>query len=466
VGAERPTVRLGPFAVFARLGVGGMGEVFRARRADAVPDEPDVALKLIRGEHAADPHLRGLFLREAQIGALLHHPNVVELREVGEVDGIPYLAMEYVDGVSLDRLLDRPLSVAGAARVALSIAAALEYIHRLDDGGRPLRLIHRDVSPANVLIGRDGGVKLGDFGIAKLAGASLTRTNEVKGKRSYMAPEQLEGGAIDHRADLFSLGALLHRVAHGAPLFRDVEDWLAAGAPRPEEGVLAPVVARACEPEAAARFESAAEMAAALRRAVAEPGPEATAELASRAADRMSDRPALGDLDQVILAELASELGDTARVEPPVAAAAAPPPPPRRGRRGWIAAGAAGAIAVAATAIAVAWPSDERAAPVAAVAPPEPAPPASATDAGGDAAPPSHRPRRRREEPGFLTLDTTPWATVYLAGRKVGTTPFHRVKLPAGRHRLALDIEDSGRRRSLTVVIRPGSEVRRSVDLR
>jgi len=432
-----------------------MGEVFRARRGDG---GPEVALKLIRGEQADDPHLRQLFLREARIGALLHHPNVVELLEVGEVEGIPYLAMEYVDGISLDRLLGRPLGLAAVVEVGLSLAAALDYIHQLAEGGRPLRLVHRDVSPANVLVARDGTVKLGDFGIAKLAGASLTRSNEVKGKRSYMAPEQLEGGAIDHRADLFSLGALLHRIGHEQALFRDIADWLAAGAPRPEgDGGLAAVIARATEPEPAARFQTARDMAGALR-AICAPGAEAAAELAARAAERASERPALEELDRVILAELASEIGDTEKVAPPAIVPAAAPPVRRWP---WI----AGGLAIAATAaavIALAWPATDAPAALSDAAP------VVAADPPPDAAPPLVTPRKqtkRREEFGFLTLDTRPWATVYLSGRKVGTTPFHRVKLPVGRHRLVLDLEDSGRRRTLTISIRADAEVRRSVSL-
>ena len=433
-----------------------MGEVFRARRVDAGPDQPEVALKLIRGEHAADPHLRDLFLREARIGALLHHPNVVELREVGEVQGIPFLAMEYVDGVSLDRLVGRPLSLAAAVRVGLSITAALEYIHQLAVDGRPQHLVHRDVSPANVLVGRDGGVKLGDFGIAKLAGASLTRTHEVKGKRGYMAPEQAAGGPVDNRADLFSLGAVLHRIAYQAPLFRDVEEWLAAGAPPPVGGELSHGDRPGDRAGSGGAFPERGRAGGSLARPV-RAGTGGDRRSWARGRRRgMNEGAGLGELDQVILAELASEIGDTARVEPPaVGPPAAVAEALDRGCRGCGRGGgchctghrlaARGAGARGGGSI-----LDRRCAR-GMHRQPTPA-----------ARPPRRRcvaPARRREEFGFLTLDTQPWATVYLAGRKIGTTPFHRVKLPAGRHRLTLDVESSGRRRALTVAIRPGAEL-------
>src|SRR5262249_5833064 len=157
---------------------------------------------------ASDPHFRRLFVNEARIAALLHHPNIVQLIDSGEIDSVLYLAMELVEGVSLERLLaSAPVAPAVAADVMQELLDGLQYAHALtNQEGRPLRLVHRDVSATNVLVSRSGDVKLTDFGVARVTGSTMTLTNEVKGKRAYMAPEQVAGRVVDGRADLFAAG--------------------------------------------------------------------------------------------------------------------------------------------------------------------------------------------------------------------------------------------------------------------
>jgi serine/threonine-protein kinase len=168
-----------------------------------------------------------MFAAEARILGMLHHPNVVQAYDVGECDGTLFLVLEYVDGPSLGRLMralrtaNRPLPVAFAAHVALEICRALDYVHRLrDSDGEPLNVVHRDVTPSNVVLASTGSAKLLDFGIAKYESSEVqTRQRTVKGKPAYLAPEAIEGRDVDARIDLFSVGVVLHEMLTLQPLF-------------------------------------------------------------------------------------------------------------------------------------------------------------------------------------------------------------------------------------------------------
>jgi serine/threonine-protein kinase len=183
-------------------------------------------------EHLLErPEFGEMFLREAKIAAMLSHPNIAQVFEFGRIDGIPFISMEFVDGASVDLLMRSaakqqiPLGPEIAGIVGLAICEALHYAHELLDENRQwLGLVHRDVSPGNILIGRDGVVKLVDFGIVKLRGSTSTQTGQVKGKFAYMAPEQALGHPIDRRADVFSLGVVLYELAVGRRLFRRSTD--------------------------------------------------------------------------------------------------------------------------------------------------------------------------------------------------------------------------------------------------
>lgn len=212
------------------LGRGGMGRVELAE--DEGPDADIVAVKRLLPEHVTSREKRELFAREAAIACRLAHPNLVRTRRYGERDGEPFLVMDYVDGVTLDRLLElahesgermpRELSAFVLAEVAQGLHAAHEM---LDENGEPLRLVHRDVSPHNVMLGRTGDVLLLDFGVAKIeAERGLTRTGEVRGKTAYMSPEQGLGDPLDRRSDLFALGALLHECVQGTRMWGEGTD--------------------------------------------------------------------------------------------------------------------------------------------------------------------------------------------------------------------------------------------------
>ncbi len=175
-----------------------------------------VALKRLLPDAARDARRIEMFLREAKLAAMLDHPNIVRAYDYGEVDGELFLAMEYVEGQALSRVL-KALSDAGAelgasltAHVLAEVCDGLHAAHELrDEAGKELNLVHRDVSPQNVMVGCDGHVRLLDFGVAKIEAESSTKTGEVKGKTAYMSPEQAMGDAIDRRSDLFGVGAVL-----------------------------------------------------------------------------------------------------------------------------------------------------------------------------------------------------------------------------------------------------------------
>ena len=186
----------------------------------------EVALKLVRGEHEAQGEFVRMFIEEARLASRLGHANVVQVFEFDEVDGRYYIAMELVRGRHLGRVVERArergvrLGLPRAVHVGAEVAKGLAYAHRLAEGGRPLGLVHRDVSPHNVLVSFEGEVKLADFGIARAMGrAGLTAPGTLKGKPAYMAPEQARGEAVDARADVFSLGVVLWELCAGRRLF-------------------------------------------------------------------------------------------------------------------------------------------------------------------------------------------------------------------------------------------------------
>lgn len=207
------------------LGRGGMGIVSLVLDDDG----HTFARKKLLPELARDPEKRELFLREADVTLGLVHPNVVRTYRTGEDDGEPFLVMDFVDGMPLDRLLALARESGGtlprglAAHLVARLAAGLHAAHELSrEDGTPLNLVHRDISPHNVMVSRTGEVVLLDFGVAKIdTTRGLTKTGEVRGKTSYMSPEQGLGDPLDRRSDLFSLGAILYECVQGTRMWGD-----------------------------------------------------------------------------------------------------------------------------------------------------------------------------------------------------------------------------------------------------
>ncbi len=367
------------------LGQGGMGriEVALEESADDGP-ERIVALKRLLPESARDPRHKEMFLREARLGALLAHPNVVRAFAFGEILEELFLAMEYVEGEPLSRVLaalrkgGRGLGVGLTCHVLAEVCEGLHAAHELAGAdGKPLNVVHRDVSPQNVMVAYDGRIKVLDFGVAKFDNADhKTRTGEVKGKMAYMSPEQALGDTLDRRSDLFSVGAVLFECATGRPMWgtgTDVELMrkLALELPPLLDSAktnipprLASLHARLVARDADVRPGNAREVASELRALAAsgeplDPQAALVAMMTELFGEAAADRRAL--LAEALSSEAPSrvealrrtlEPGDVLRqssvVEPLVVRA--PPNPPRKGRRGLILATAVAAT-IAASAV-------------------------------------------------------------------------------------------------------------------
>jgi len=198
------------------LGTGGMAEVWRARGPSGV-----VAIKRLLPHAARNPSLAAAFEREGRLLARISHPNIVAIHEVACDDEGGFLVLEYVEGADLRTLSAEPVTPRLALRVARDVLDALDAVHGLcDENGRPIGLIHRDLSPSNVLVGLDGRVKLTDFGIARaLSGSHATTGQNIKGTLAYVSPEQATGAPVDARSDLFAVGALLYEMLSAAPIY-------------------------------------------------------------------------------------------------------------------------------------------------------------------------------------------------------------------------------------------------------
>ncbi|HWZ86514.1 MAG TPA: TonB family protein [Thermoanaerobaculia bacterium] len=226
--------RFGQYEVLERIAAGGMAELYKAKRTGVEGFQKIVAIKKILPHLADDEEFVTMFADEAKLAAQLNHPNIIHIYDLGKIQaGGYFIAMEYVDGRDLRAIqtagsaMGVPLPVPLAVYVASKVASALDYAHRRRDAeGHELNIVHRDVSPQNILISYEGDIKLCDFGIAKAASkaSSKTQSGALKGKIQYMSPEQAWGKPIDRRSDLFSLGVVLHELLTGERLFRGDTD--------------------------------------------------------------------------------------------------------------------------------------------------------------------------------------------------------------------------------------------------
>jgi TonB family protein len=270
----------GQYELMEVISTGGMAEVFRARMKGVEGFQKIVAIKRILPHLTDNDEFVTMFIDEAKLAAQLQHPNIIHIYDLGKIERSYYIAMEYIDGKdlrSLLRLLDEkkqrlPLGI--ALYIASRLAAALDYAHRKRDfQGRAMALVHRDVSPQNVLISLDGDIKLCDFGIAKAASkASHTRAGALKGKLQYMSPEQAWGKDLDHRSDIFSLGLVIYEMVTGKKVFSgdselSILEQVRAPKlqpPRQVDSAVPPeverIVLRALETNREARYQTAAEL--------------------------------------------------------------------------------------------------------------------------------------------------------------------------------------------------------------
>lgn len=217
--------------IIRRLGQGGMAEVFLAKQVGVKGFEKFVVMKKILPQFAQNPEFVDMLFAEARANARLTHPNVVQTFDVGVSDGVAYILMEYVRGPDMKRLVNElrrkglALPLEHALRIVAEVAAGLHYAHAyVDPAGTPHPVVHRDVSPHNVLISLDGAIKLSDFGIAKVAGEENTQAGVLKGKISYISPEAASGRTLDARNDVFALGVVLFELLTGQLPFRRDHD--------------------------------------------------------------------------------------------------------------------------------------------------------------------------------------------------------------------------------------------------
>ena len=320
-GGFEPGQRFGDFEIIEVAGEGGMGVVYRARQ---ITLERIVALKVISPHVADAPDFTDRFRRESRLAASIDHPHVVSVHSAGELEGRAYIAMQWVDGTGLERLLagGRPLEEARMRRIISQLAGALDTSHAKE-------LVHRDVKPPNVLVRSISGTDhayLTDFGIARrvdVGATGLTRTGQTVGTVGYMAPEQIRGERSDGRADLYSLGCVLYQCLTGrrpfehdsevAVMFAHVnEERPRPSTVRPELARFDDVVSRALALEPEDRFQTGAELAEALGRAGAAPATAAGATVASVSPPAGRTRTGVTD-----------PLPDEPDAPPP-------PPPPRR----------------------------------------------------------------------------------------------------------------------------------------
>ena len=501
-----PTTRglhVGPYELLSRIAAGGMGEVFIARRTGLAGFEKRVALKLLLPHLCEEPALVERFLEEARIAARMEHPHIIPLFDAGEADGRYYLAMALVEGVSLSQLLRacrperRQLPLAVVRAVATGLCEALDYAHHLRGAaGEDFGVVHRDISPSNIMVSTRGAVLLGDFGIARVRSSVTTRSGRPWGKYAYMPPEQLDAtGPVDARADVFAAAVTLYEaLTLSSPFLRET-DPATMDAIRRET---LPDVTR-LRPEAGARIRDTLLRGAAREREVRLPSARALLE-------GMLDGPVasaaeLGALVESLCAvELALfrqppsllDTGPTRTVpspgEPARAVSRNVSRPPRKGRSLALAGGAA----VMVGSLGLWWHgSREDAAPAltmpaaamrAVEAPPlapasSPGPPgeplAAAVRSGGQPpaapAPVTREPARAAGAKatggiGYLTVDSRPWAVISVDGREVDRTPMARYPLPAGRHTITFHNPVLGRTEQRTVRIEPGAVVTLRVD--
>ena len=230
-----PGARLGRYTVLEKIASGGMAELYLARQSGIDGFEKLVAIKRVLPHLAEDPDFVEMFRNEARLAATLDHPNIAQVFDVGLEDGEHFYAMEYVHGKNVLQVLkmfsNRVLSVADGLTIVSAVASALHHAHQQTaPDGRPMGIVHRDVTPSNVMISYNGSVKLTDFGIARAAErTSTTRAGTIKGKAGYMSPEQARGELLDRRSDVFSLGIMLYEVTTGVRAFYAPNDYATMG---------------------------------------------------------------------------------------------------------------------------------------------------------------------------------------------------------------------------------------------
>jgi len=492
----------GPYTLKRQIASGGMAELYLGETRGPGGFTKPIVVKMIRPDLGADPRFVSMFTEEAKTLAGFVHGNIVPIFDFGQIEGSPYLVMEFIDGIDAETMMETcraegiPLPPDVAVWIGIGVASALHYAHAAcDASGNPIRLVHRDVSPNNILVSRAGEVKLCDFGIAFSEGQRAADDADlVKGKLHYMSPEQASGEGVDRRSDVFSLGVTLYELIlgrhpagggsrvdvlrclaerRGYPSLADAAPWLD---PR-----LAAIVDKAVSFDPMLRHQTAEDLRQELNQLFNESyptfSPSRVGELVVALQDRLTSQAVAGERSaaRAELASFASEVRSASIVSAGSAAA------PRRRRFRWIAASLAVAaliaLGVAAAlvhdggggreGVADGGAQEDAGAPPTEVRPVPQLPPPQLADAGVDAggAGKSGTPVERPRGFGFLEANASPWAAVRIDGRPRGDTPLKALKLPAGRHGAVFTNPELGKTVQRTFVIRAGQTTRLIVDM-
>jgi len=461
---SRSSGRIGRYRVIRPIGFGGMAEALLCELPSEAGLHKRVVVKRLHPHLRSETEVVRMLLDEARITLPLQHSNIANAFELGRDGEDYYLVCEHVDGADLGAVLAhvaRPLPPATALVVTIGVLEGLVYAHDArDPSGRPLHIVHRDVSPGNILLSRSGDVKLADFGVAR-ARHRLRSTIDgvVRGTLVHMSPEQAAGDEVDGRSDLYSLGTVLWRMVAGREIPGITKGYgkpplLELGLGHALDHVLAGALALRRED----RFAHAGEMLGEARQVLAELAPEADGR----------------SLVAGLLAEMPAPL---VTVAPPPASRTAATVVLPGDRPAWFRRRTAGVIlAAAAIGITIALardsqPPSSRArpaaipVPVTAIAPAGPPAATPALDARASRPEAGPAPRASRPRPaGTLDLSASPWAYVEVDGTRVGATP-KRLPAAAGSHRVRFVNPELGRSKEVIVDVRPSAVVRVSVNL-
>ena len=482
--ARAEPLTFGSYELLDKVATGGMAEVYRARARRPGGVKKIVCLKRIHPNLCADPSFVDMFIEEARLGVTLSHGNIVPVFDFGCIDGYHYLVMDFVEGYDLAqvlaraRIVEEPFSRELALYVALEVLEGLSYAHeRLDEHGRSLELVHRDISPSNVMVSGAGEVKILDFGIARSALREFrTRTGVVKGKPGYMAPEQARGVEVDARVDVYACGVMLREMLTGRRPDADSDDE--AEGDLDDEPIEA-ILARALAEDPNERFDDAGEMAGEISALLLDRGQRPRAVHLSQYVDGLfSARAATPDWshgDDAVDRHLAALLPDVTTDEITVNAVPSPSPdestestesteelparssterlgPSERprlspdpgeppSRRSWPVAVALVLLALAGAVLILAWPSES---PTELAAPAAPSPPPS--------------PQTTSAEARLEVRSSPPGASVSLDGEELEMVTPADLQLPPGEHRLRL-LLDRHRPLERVVELRPAQQV-------
>jgi serine/threonine-protein kinase len=451
--------QFGKYTLLRRLASGGMAELFLALQRSVAGFEKLIVIKRILPSMNRNQAFIEMLLHEARIAATLSHPNVVQIFDVGQAEGTYFIAMEHIHGEDIQAIVKamrkRGLAefpIEHALAIALGTSAGLAYAHEKRDlDGRPLSIVHRDISPRNIVVSFTGDVKIVDFGIAKsgVEPGEETDPGHLKGKAPYMSPEQAGGQEIDWRSDVFAAGVVLFELTTGRRLFKGASEYetlkliVDKEYPRPEDvkpgypKELSRIVMKALAKDREARYQSARDMQADLEAFVRqERVPVSQVSLTSWMAWLFEDqlarqKEALSDVKQladVIAAQHAPSLYDGVPgtgSAPTAAVLSTMPPPPKRSALPYLIAGAAIALGAAGFAYLQRKGAPERM--------PEAHAATTTTGASATAEPPAKEPRGSLASGSLAITSTPPGAGIWIDGDlRPETTPARLAKLPLG----------------------------------